>query len=67
MEEVTGRDHYITIKALAYAIAAIENLQFQKREVNDQSDMKKLLEHLVGSDSALKHIIKEAHQHLSDK
>ena len=40
---VTGRDGYIMAKALAYAIACIDGLPEERREVSNRCDMVALL------------------------
>jgi len=40
---VTGRDAYIMAKALAYAIACIDGLPEERREVSNRCDMVALL------------------------
>jgi hypothetical protein len=44
---VTGRDDYLIAKALLYAIAFIESLPEQQRELSDRDDMVALLNHVV--------------------
>jgi len=44
---VTGRDGYVLIKALVYAIAFIDSLPEKQREVSDRDDMVALLNHLT--------------------
>jgi len=46
---VTGRDDYVIAKALVYAIAFIESLPEQQRELSDRDDMVALLNDLVPS------------------
>jgi hypothetical protein len=41
------RDHYITAKALAYAIAAIDSLPPERQEWSDRNDMVELLHRMV--------------------
>ena len=43
MSDVTGRDRYILIKALVYAIAAIDNRPASQQERSDRDDMARLL------------------------
>jgi hypothetical protein len=43
MTEVTGRDHFIMCKALAYAIVAIGRLPKEWQEQSDREDMLALL------------------------
>ena len=47
MMEITGRDSYIIVKALAYAIEAIDRLPFDAQERSDREDMIALLERLA--------------------
>jgi hypothetical protein len=49
-ESVTGRDHSILTKALAYAIVAIQRLPDHRQEWSDCEDMKRLLAHLCAED-----------------
>ena len=48
MTDITGRDHLIMCKALAYAAVTIERLPAMWRENNDCDDMKELLLALTG-------------------
>jgi len=41
--DVTGRDYDILVKALAYAITAIDSLPRIRQEVSDCDDMRRLL------------------------
>lgn len=43
MKNITGRDGYIITKALAYAIAHIQSLPFEKQERSDMMDMCRIL------------------------
>jgi hypothetical protein len=43
-KDITGRDHYIVCKALAYAIEAIDRLPSEWQEGSDRDDMLQLLE-----------------------
>ena len=45
--DVTGRDSYITAKALAYAIAMIDQQAVRDQEVSDREDMVALLHQIV--------------------
>jgi hypothetical protein len=49
MDEITGRDDYIIGKALLYAVAAIQALPEDKRELGDMSDMCKLIRACSGA------------------
>jgi len=44
MTNVTGRDGYILIQALCYAIATIDRLPEHRQEASNHQDMIKLLE-----------------------
>lgn len=54
--QVTGRDGYIIVKALAYAIAVIEALPVARQEGSDCDDMRDLLCHLVPAPAARNHM-----------
>ena len=60
----TGRDGYIIATALAYAITAIDSLQFHMREVSDRDDMEALLRSLVSDDRSVEHYLQNAERHL---
>ncbi len=47
MTDITGRDHSILCKALAYAIETIEALPEQWQEWSDKENMIGLLQHLT--------------------
>ncbi len=48
MTDITGRDHSILCKALAYAIETIEALPEQWQEWSDKEDMIEVLGQLTG-------------------
>jgi hypothetical protein len=48
-DDVTGRDGYVTAKALAYAIAYIDSLPEKQREASDRDDMRRILVAKVSS------------------
>jgi hypothetical protein len=62
---VTGRDRHVVVKALSYAIAAIEALPSRQQEFGDKEDMKRLLEHMVGGDAELAQLQRSARAHLT--
>jgi hypothetical protein len=53
MTSITGRDVYITAKALLYAIEAINALPPQHQEWSDLQDMKALLFRMIRDPDAL--------------
>jgi hypothetical protein len=53
MIEVTRRNGYLIAKALAYAIATIDGLPYEKQEVSNRDDMIALLTQLVPKDRDL--------------
>lgn len=53
---ITGRDNYIILKALAYAIAVIEALPIERQEGSDCADMRDLLHHFVPAAAARGHM-----------
>lgn len=44
MDNITGRDRYVLVKALVYAIAAIDSRPSDQQERSDRDDMARLLE-----------------------
>jgi hypothetical protein len=62
MSTITGRDHTIICKALAYAIVAIEHLPEKWQEWSDKEDMRALLDAMAGEDRD--YIITTARSHL---
>jgi hypothetical protein len=71
LEGITGRDGYIMMKALAYAIEAIESLPMRWQEVNDKDDMKLLLDAYAGSNlsgtNRVNYHRTEARKHLTEQ
>jgi vacuolar-type H+-ATPase subunit D/Vma8 len=53
MVEATGRNSHLIAKALAYAIATIDGLPYEKQEVSDRDDMIALLIQLTPKDRDL--------------
>lgn len=53
MAEFTGRDLHLVKKALAIAVLAIERQPGPFQSCSDQSDMKDLLDVLIGNDTEL--------------
>ncbi len=43
MNDITGHDNYIIAKALCYAIAFIDSLPIETREISDRDDMVAIL------------------------
>jgi hypothetical protein len=52
MINVTGRDGYIIMRALIFAIAIIDRLPQDEREVGDRDDMMRLLNHVLQDDDS---------------
>jgi hypothetical protein len=48
-DNITGRDGFILVQALAYAIALIDALPLQHRPLTNQRDMKRLLDHMLAN------------------
>jgi hypothetical protein len=53
LKEVTGRDGYILVEALAFTIEALSALPIEFRPDNNITDMKRILDGLVRQDAAL--------------
>lgn len=53
---ITGRDAYIMVKALGYAIASIAALPEDRQEESDCYDMRTLLHHFVPAAAARDHM-----------
>ena len=53
--DITGRDMYIVLQALAYAIETIERLPPECQEASEMEDMKALLSALCGPEQAAKY------------
>ena len=63
--DVTGRDRYIMVQALATAFALIGTLPYECQEASNRHDMAKLLRHMCGEDwmiqaHAARHVLSEA-------
>ena len=56
-EGVTSRDDYIITQALVYAILTIDALPKERRSVSNQSDMKRILDHLAPDEADLAFMI----------
>jgi hypothetical protein len=59
-QNVTGRDIYIVIQALAYAIEAIKRLPAHLQPESNMIDMEKLLKHYLPDPSQRQSFIDEA-------
>jgi hypothetical protein len=53
LKEVTGRDGYILVEALAFTIEALSALPFDFRPDNNITDMKRILDGLIKQDANL--------------
>lgn len=53
MQNITGRDRHIIMKALALAIGAIDRAPPRQRPGFDRADMARLLEHMAPNDIEL--------------
>jgi hypothetical protein len=62
---VTGRDGYIQLQALAYAIVAIELLPPRRQERSNREDMKLLLDHFCSDQWFKQDLLKGAKAHLT--
>jgi hypothetical protein len=51
--EVTGRDAYIMVEALAFAVEALSKLPIEFRPDNNIADMMRLIDDLVMQDATL--------------
>jgi hypothetical protein len=52
-KEVTGRDAYIVVEALTFAVEALRKLPIEFRPDNNIADMMRLLDELVKQDATL--------------
>jgi hypothetical protein len=64
MIEASGRDKHIVLTALAYAVAAIEQLPARRQAGSDLVDMKRMLEEMAPSDVELEMYAGSARRHL---
>lgn len=53
LKDLTGRDAYIMVEALTFAIEALSGLPIEHRPDNNIADMKRLLEDFVKHDANL--------------
>jgi hypothetical protein len=51
--EVTGRDAYIMVEALTFAVEALGKLPVEFRPTNNIDDMKRLIDALVKNDTTV--------------
>lgn len=66
---ITGRDGYITMKAMLYAIATIKSLPAVDREYGDMVDMQKLIRDMIRQDMdvpVLCHAMLEVNRHTGE-
>lgn len=61
---ITGRDDFIFVKALAYAIATIERLPSERQEWSDCEDMRDLLEACVPNPAYRAEVMRCARWHM---
>jgi hypothetical protein len=65
-KSITGRDSYIYMQALAYAIVAIELRPEEYQEWSNKEDMKLLLDHhCIGWQKFKQHLLDGARAHLT--
>jgi hypothetical protein len=62
---ITGRDGYIELQALAYAITAIELRPDMYQEWSNKEDMKVLLDHFCSDKRFKQHLLDGARRHLT--
>ena len=60
MPELSDRDLHLLKKALAIAVLSIERQDGPLQSISDQTDMKALLDRLIGSDAELAHYVRSA-------
>ena len=53
--DVTGRDTYLLVEALTFAVEALSELPTKLRPDNNSADMKRLVEEFVKRDAGLAH------------
>ena len=63
-EDVTGRDRFIVVEALAFAVKALSRLPIELRPDNNIADMKRLIAEYVKSDAGLGQVQQIAHRRL---
>jgi hypothetical protein len=64
-QSITGRDGYIQMQALAYAIAAIELRPEEYQEWSNMEDMKLLLDHFCTHQGLKQDLLNGAKAHLT--
>ena len=52
-KDVTGRDAYVMVEALTFAIEALSGLPIEHRPDNNIADMKRLLDNFVKGDASV--------------
>ncbi|TSD88038.1 hypothetical protein FFK22_014475 [Mycobacterium sp. KBS0706] len=65
MTDITGRDHHIIVRALAYAITIIDSLPPEAQEASDCDDMRTLLAALCPNARDRQWEVYNARNHLS--
>jgi hypothetical protein len=63
--EVTGRDAYIIVEALTFAVEALSKLPIEFRPDNNIEDMKRLLDARVKQDATLGQVQRSAQRRLA--
>ncbi len=61
-EDVTGRDRFIVVEALAFTVEALSELPIEVRPANNIADMKRLIAEYVKSDAGLGQVQQSAHR-----
>jgi hypothetical protein len=64
---LTGRDEWIITQALVYAILTIDRLPHRWRPYSDQTDMKRILGHMVPNDHELARMIEQTRRRMDAK
>jgi hypothetical protein len=63
---VTGRDAFMALKAMAYAVTVIESLPENRRENSDCRDMRRLLTSWCRNNpETVRHLLTNAHAHIT--
>jgi hypothetical protein len=64
-KEITGRDGYIMVEALTFAVEALSKLPIEHRPDNNIDDMKRLIEAAVKQDANLGQLQRIAQRRLA--
>jgi hypothetical protein len=62
--DVSGREHFLGMKAFAYAVEVIDALPREMRALSDRDDMKRLLDQAIADDGELERVIRSARAHI---